>query len=201
MIINDPENLIPDHSHLRRLIHRHPLDADLGTRIAKVTILRSERCGIAQENINIDANGNVSLGVGEATCHKQDYDFIILHEFSDVVDRLCPEFQYSEEMKQPLSDSERTCLMEIWNLYINSRLNQKGLYVHSGSSCLGTLNGQRQVFPASAQGDLMAHISILERKGFPYNDASQLVERIWKDPPLLLTYPEMIDYVKNGRGE
>ena len=200
MRIDDPEHLIPDLDELCRVVSSHPLDAVLASRIRTVFIRRSERCGIPQENIDIN-DENVTLGVGEATQHKSNYQFILYHEFSHIADRLRPEFRYSDDAKRKLTDSERICLMELWNLHINSRLNRVGLYDPSRSTCIGTLNGVVQKFPADVGGELMAHMAILEREGFAYEEAKGLVEDLWQRPEIPLTYVDIIEKVKKGLGE
>lgn len=58
--------------------------------------------------------------------------------------------------------------MELWNAYINTRLNALGLYLPSSKTCIGTLNGSIQMFPPSTESALMAHMSVLEREGFSF---------------------------------
>ena len=198
MNIYDPENLIPDTAHLLGIIASHPFDGQLINKINKITIRRSERLGIAQENIKTDIDkGFVILGIGECTHSKTNYDFILYHEFSHVADIMCPEFGYSEKLKSSLSGTECICVMELWNVYINSRLNSYDLYRPSGSDCLGTLNGVRQKFPGTTEGELMAHKATLEREGFSYDQANVIIQRIWKNSRELWTYSEIIKTVKD----
>jgi hypothetical protein len=198
MKIIDTENLIPDQDCLSRIVAAHPFDMNLTEKIWKITVRRSERYGIAKENIETDeVDGHVVLGVGQNTCRKVNYESILYHEFGHVADRLSPTFQYSEEQKQALSPSERRCVMELWNAYINSRLNAIGLYCPTGKPCLGTLNGIRQTFPPSIEGELMAHMSILEHEGFSFRRAEEVVQDIWANPAITWTYPEIITLVRN----
>lgn len=199
MILHDAEELIPNHDILRQVIAKHPLDQMLMTHIRSITVYRSERYGIAQEQINIDSNNDVTLGVGQATSQRRNYIFILYHEFSHIADRLRPAFQYSAQLKETLSSSERICLMEIWNEYINSRLNAFNLYEPAGTNCCGTLNGRLLTFPPNTEGELMAHMSTLEREGFLHAEAKKLVEMVWKSPEMQITYPDMIRTVKEGR--
>jgi hypothetical protein len=198
MKIIDTENLIPDHNYLSRIVAAHPFDATLAQKIRQITIRRSERYGIAEENIETDEiTGHVILGVGQDTCRKADYESILYHEFGHVADRMSPTFRYSEEQKQALSPSEGKCVMELWNAYINSRLNAVGLYRPSGKTCLGTLNGSIQAFPPSPEGALMAHMSILEHEGFSFIRTKEMVQHIWQSPAITWTYPEIIVVVIN----
>lgn len=200
MKIYDPEKLLPNHEHLIRVVASHPLDDSLATKISTITIYCSEMIlGIPNERIETDVvtgAGAVKLGVGRSTCLKNDYSSILYHEFGHVADRMTANFQYSEALKNGLSNSEKTCVMELWNVYINSRLNAVGLYTTSGSECCGILNGKEQVLPGTIEGDLMAHMSTLEVAGFSYDLAKELIETIWKYPNKALTYPKMIANIK-----
>lgn len=199
MKIFDQEGLLPNHEHLISVVASHPFDDSLVAKISKITIRLSVRFGIAQENIETDVDkGEVYLGVGKSTYLKEDYNSILYHEFGHVADRMDANFQYSEDLKSELSESEQICVMELWNVYINSRLNAVGLYTTSGSECLGTLNGKRQMFPGTIEGDLMVHMAALEREGFSYKLAKELIEDIWKYPNEPLTYPMMITKIKTG---
>lgn len=199
MKIFDPEGLIPNHEHLIGIFASHPFDDSLVTKISQIIVRLSERIGIAQENIETDENkGEVFLGVGKSTHLKKDYNSILYHEFGHVADRMDAKFQYSEDLKSELSESEQICVMELWNVYINSRLHTVGLYTSSGSKCRGTLNGVRQTFPGTIEGDLMVHMATLEREGFSYKCAKEIIEAIWKYPNKPLTYPTMIKKIKRG---
>lgn len=198
MKIIDTENLIPDHSHLVRIIASHPFDTTLVQKIRQITIRRSEVCGIAKENIETDEiTGCVILGVGQDTCRKVDYDSILYHEFGHVADRISATFQYSEEQNQALNPLESKCVMKLWNVYIDSRLNAVGLYRPSGKTCIGTLNGSIQTFTSSGEGILVAHMSELEHEGFSFIRAKEIVQCIWLNPTIIWTYPEIITVVKN----
>ena len=204
MKIFDPEKLIPDHECLIKVVASHPFDNSLVTKISQINIRLSENYiaegfYIAHEDIETDVDkGIVILGVGRYTHLKLDYNSILYHEFGHVADRMDANFQYSEDLKNELSDSGKTCVMELWNVYINSRLNAVGLYMTSGSDCCGILNGEEHVFPGTIEGDLMAHMSNLEGAGFSYKLAKELIENIWKYPNEPLTYPMMITKVKTG---
>jgi hypothetical protein len=139
----------------------------------------------------------VRLGVGRSTHIKRDYISILYHEFGHVADRMNVDFQYSERMKSELVQAKQICLMEIWNIFINSRLNAENLYTTSGIECRGTLNGKREIFPGTVDGDLKVHMATLEREGFPYKFAKELVEEIWNNPKMPLTYPLMIEKTNN----
>jgi len=198
MKIHDPENLIPDTNHLLEIIASHPFDGQLINKIKKICIIRSEQFGIAKEKIEIDIDtGFVSLGIGQCTPSKSNYEFILYHEFGHVADIMCPEFGYSEIRKCSLSNTERICVMELWNAYINSRLDSYGLYKPSGSVCYGTLNGEFQEFPGTTEGELMVHKATLEREGFPYEQADLVIKRIWENRYESLTYPEIIKIVSD----
>ncbi len=202
MKLHDPDRLIPNHDHLMRIVASHPFDRSLSDRIRQITVRRSEQFGIARENVEIDMDtAHVLLGIGESTPDKTNYDFVLYHEFGHVADIMCAEFEYSDELKRELSDTERICVMELWNVYINSRLNAVGLYAPSGSVGLGTLNGVRQRFPETSRGELMVHMATLEREGFSHKRAKELVLGIWEDPGVPWTYPGMIQEARKVLGE
>lgn len=97
MEIIDIEKLISDHGYLGRIVAAHPFDATLAQKIRQITIRRSERYGIAQENIETDEiTGHAILGVGQNTYRKADYESILYHEFGHAADRISPTFRYSE---------------------------------------------------------------------------------------------------------
>lgn len=204
MKIFDPEELMPNHEHLINVVVSHPFDDSLIAKISQIHIRLSkiqlfEGVCIAHENIETDVDkGEVYLGVGKSTYLKKDYNSILYHEFGHVADRMDANFQYSEDLKNELSDFEKTCVMELWNVYINSRLNAVGLYKTSGSECCGILNREAQTFPGTIEGDLMVHMATLECKGFSYKLAKELIEDIWKHPNEPLTYPMMITKIKTG---
>lgn len=197
--IIDLEKLIPDHEHLLHIVHSHPFDKNLSTKIITITVERSERYGIAREAIYTDEiNKHITLKVEEKTAHKDNYDFILYHEFGHVADRFNSKFKYSEDKKKNLTTNEQFCVMEIWNEYINSRLNKFNLYVPSGKDCGGTIDGKLHFFKLDIEGELLSHISMLQERGFSFKSSRRLVNRIWEKPDYAWTYPQIIKTVCNN---
>lgn len=197
MEIIDSHSLIPDHEVLKDVVETHPLCSCLYRKILSVTIELAERCGIPNESISFDpTNSCVTLNVGRDTPAKSNYKYILYHEFSHAADRLNSSFGYSEKKKATLTGDQQTCAMELWNVYIDARLNQNNLYqIGHQSDALATINGRLQRPPKGLQGELMLHIATLERCGFEHDKAEDIVSRIWNYPQSKMSYDDMIRIV------
>lgn len=124
MKVIDPHRLVPDAVILVQVVETHPLRPRLSDIISTVEVYLSERHGIPAEQIETDLpNKRVRLGLGATSHEKSNFQYILYHEFSHTADRANPEFGYSDDRVLALTDSEQIAVMELWNLFIDSRLN------------------------------------------------------------------------------
>ena len=196
MKIIDPNNLIPDHSVLKRVIKIHPFSANLYQQIHDITVSEDDS-EIASPRVNFNHETcEVILYLDPLLYQRSNYEYILYHELSHVADRLNPNFAYSEELKSSLSDHERYALMEVWNLYIDSRLNHFGLF-QLGENDRGVycrINGKLQIPPFSIEGRLLRYISSLRSSGI--KSADSLVKDIWENPMVFRSYRVLISLIK-----
>jgi hypothetical protein len=199
MEIIDKNNLIPDHKVINRVVKRHPFSSDLWTQIKKVSVKSKKKADIGGPSIEFDhATHEVILYVFPNMAEKSNYEYILYHEFGHVADRLNPEFGYSDQIKYSLSDTEQVILMELWNLYIDARLQHHNLFrldkkerpTHS------MINGKLQELPCTIQGKLMRHVSFIESRGIV--EAERIVKQIWENPEKSISYQDIISIVTTG---
>lgn len=195
MEIIDEENIIPDKNIIMRIIKDHPLCENLHTKIRNVFIKLLDPSGAVNKTENIEKNNDnsdVSLFIFKDTPAKVNYECILYHEFSHIADRLNPDFKYSEEKKKLLTDLEKLKVMNLWNLFIDSRLNAKKLFVLEKRT--KPLMSKYGILPNTIEGKLLEHISQLESAGL--KTAKDIVEGIWNNPERFLSYDDLIKIVK-----
>ena len=197
MIILDPNELLPKVAILHDVIDNHPLNSNLATYLDIVEVFLSEQCEIADERIEIDLENKMArLGLGRASKNKTYFKYILYHEFGHVADRANSDFEYSEQRRKSLSESEQIAVMELWNLYIDARLNHAGFFdIRAQPVCHSMKHGQ---LPNTIQGKLQSHAVMLENQGIPYERALRLVSDCWKNTPHIWTYEEMIAWVREN---
>jgi len=202
MKIVDNKDLIPDYNVLLKVIESHPLSKNLLGFINNLRIKLSERCGIADEKINLDmATNDVTLYIGKDTPSKSNYKYILYHEFSHIADKLNPDFKYSDELRDSLSETESTCVVELWNIYIDARLNDHNLFeLGHQHACIATIDGQLTRLPKGVEGKLMEHMATLERCGMDHNISKNLVEKVWQNPEAFISYEDLINIVSLNVG-
>jgi len=196
MKIIDPNNLIPDHSVLKRVIKTHPFSANLYQQIHSITV-SEDNSKIPNPRVNLNHETcEVILYLDPLLYQRSNYEYILYHELGHVADRLNPKFAYLEELKSSLSDHERYDLMTVWNLYIDSRLNHYGLFQlgenDRGGFC--NINGKFKIPPYSIEGRLLRHISSLRRSEI--QNAESAVNDIWENPMFFRYYRELISLIK-----
>jgi hypothetical protein len=93
-----------------------------------------------------------------------------------------------------LSRKVRLIVMELWNLYIDARLNLAKLF-ELGYQPIGYIRiaGQKQLKPEGIKGKLLSHISALECCGFSNSYADEIVNEIWNNPTIKLSYEQLLD--------
>lgn len=88
MKIIDEQNLIPDKKILNHIVSNHPFDSDLSVKLETIKIDISENYGIPKEMIQFDSsNSHIILGIGESTHLKENFEYILYHEFGHAADR------------------------------------------------------------------------------------------------------------------
>ena len=196
MKIIDKKNLIPDKNVLIKIAKEHPSGRNLYNDINTLTI---ELSTSNTENIYFDMNTkDATLCVFEGTALEDNFESILYHEFFHIADRLDPKFKYSDEKKDALTQVERRCVMELWNLYIDTRLNSKGLFVVWKGSSFLKIGGKIQICHNMTIDIRIRHsINFLKARGV--NEAEQIVRKIWKNSDHYLSYNDMINIVKNSR--
>jgi hypothetical protein len=124
------------------------------------------------------------------------YEYILYHEFGHIADRLNPKFRYSDESRLALSKTEQVMFMELWNLYIDARLNHFGHFkltkIAMGGYC--RIDGKLQRAPFSIEGKLLRHISCLRSGNI--DNADQIVRSIWENPLLPRSYDDLINLIR-----
>jgi len=198
MKIIDNKNLIPDTQKdvLIKIVKNHPSGKDLFDSIRDLTIELSTG---NSEAIDFDkSTRDATLYVFEQTATKDDFEYTIHHEFFHVADRLSVRFKYSDDKKDSLIEKEKRCLMELWNLYIDTRLNDKGLLKIRQGSSIRKINGKLQIVHyRNTDMRLADSANFLETRGV--SRAEKIVREIWESPGHYLSYEDMINIVKNNR--
>ncbi len=108
-----------------------------------------------------------------------------------------PKFAYSESERAALSESDNIMFREIWNLYIDARLNHYGHFrltkIAMGGFC--RIDGKLQRTPFSIEGKLLRHISCLRSGNI--DNADQIVRNIWEKPLIYRSYDDLINLIRN----
>lgn len=195
MKIIDPKHLLPSIECLQKVIDDHPFSPNLGTCIDTIKVVLSETCNLPKEIIETDlTKRRVTLGLGRSSKDKPDIKYILYHELGHVADRANPHFKYSEDTKRNLLQSEKSALMELWNLFIDARLHAVGLLELTAQQiCYSKKHGR---LPTGVEGKLEGHAVMLENQGIPFEHAMRVVNERWDTPTAMWTYGEMIKWVK-----
>jgi len=125
MDIYDPDGIFPDQDIIVTMLHSHPFFPGLDDEILFLTLGPPSK----GEGPCIDiVDRNVSLKIHSPKIVDDVVRYILLHEFGHVADRLDPSFNYSHTERTSLPEQKMSNFIEIWNLYIDARLNHKGLF-------------------------------------------------------------------------
>ncbi len=198
MKIIDNKKLIPDAQKdtLIKIVKNHSSGEDLFDSINNLTIELSTG---NSEAIDFDKpTGDATLYVFEQTATEDDFECTIHHEFFHVADRLSERFKFSDEKKDLLTKEEKYCVMELWNLYIDTRLNDKGLLKIRQGSSFQKINGKLQIIHhRTTDASLKGSVNFLKTRGV--SGAEKIVREIWERPNRHLSYEDMINIVKNSQ--
>ena len=192
--IIDPHNLAGERSILIGVIQNHPLCPQLPDRVKTIVFAKSHK-----ESIEYDLRKkNIVLNLSISSHKNKNYKYVLFHEFSHVADKINSEFKYSDQLKNSLADKENILLMELWNVYIDSRLNYHGLFMlgPDDANVYARVNRKLQKLPFTIEGKVLGHISFLSSRGF--REAKFVVEEIWNNPQKSISYVHLIQLVKQG---
>ncbi len=201
MEISDPQNLIPDHSVIERIVKMHPFSSDLWLQIEKVSVKSHEEADDTGPRIEFNhATHETILYVITNMAEKSNFEYILYHEFGHIADRFNPEFGYSDQARYSLTDIEQANLMELWNLYIDARLHYHELFRldEEERPTYSMVNGKLKKLPCTIQGKLMAHVSFLRSRGIA--KAERIIREIWENPKKPMSYQDMIFIVTSRDG-
>ncbi len=192
----DDYKLLPNHTILLEAIRNHPLNSNIIDSISSVIIIVDKA-----ESIEYDFETcHVTLHLSSNSYKEDNFKYILYHEFTHIADKINPLFKYSEELKESLTDTEKLIIMEVWNCYIDARLNMHGLFQLGDVDrhIRSLVNGKVQTLPFSTEGKLMKHTNFIKSRGF--RNAEELITNIWAGLLPNLTYPEIVKLVKANCG-
>lgn len=181
---------------LIKISKNHPSGENLYNSINNLIIKPSDG---STEAIYFDTSKKEAiLYVFEETTTGDDFEYIICHEFFHIADRINPKFEYSDKKKDLLTEESKRCVMELWNLYIDTRLNENRLLkIRRGSSLL-KINGKYQIiYNRTIDTKLMESTNFLKTRGV--NNAKNIVREIWGKPNEFLSYEEIINIIKKSK--
>ena len=182
---------------IHRIVRTHPFGQGLEDKIDTVTIERSAN----GPSIQFDKEScAATLFLGEDFHALANCEYILYHEFSHVVDRTNHSFGYSDEKRDCLNDYQQLCVMELWNEYIDARLNRHHLFQlgwnDEGIYC--RINGKLKEAPFTIEGKLLRHISFLRSRGM--KDAEKVVRSLWQESEAPRSYDDLIGLAVTSTG-
>lgn len=192
MNIIDKENLIPNHEIIHRVFNSHPYGENLENYISTLCLSSNE----SGPCINFDNESKVAtLYIAKNDPVLDNFEYILHHEFFHIIDRSNAEFCYSDEKKNQLSDNAQLCVMEIWNVYIDSRLNNYSLFQlgENDKNIYCRYKGKLKKAPYSIEGKLVRHISFLASRGI--KNAETIVRDLWNNPDKFISYDDLIGLI------
>lgn len=196
MKIIDPDQILPDHDSLQRIANSHPLRPNLDQRIDTIVICEIKPTLRSGPSIEFDNESRIGkLNLFQNNYKLDNFEYILFHEFSHVADRINPDFKYSDIKKESLSDTEKLIVMELWNVYIDARLNHHQLFRlgESDRNIRYLTNGKQQIAPFTIEGKLLLHISFVQSRGF--HRADSIIRDIWGTPNKFRSYDDLIRLV------
>jgi hypothetical protein len=191
MHIHDIQNLISEELLLKVLKH-HPLYHDMASELGEVTV-----CEKTGSNIHIvmDENNNVTLAIHPFIRPTKRDMFILYHEFGHVADRLNPYFGYSHQKRLALDRTQERNFLELWNVFIDTRLNRHGLFClpQSGRTEIVVDNVTYSLPRNDVNTYLLETCAHLSQRGL--QRPGGVVTSIWNHPDRFLTFADLLDMV------
>jgi hypothetical protein len=173
LLIIDPADLIPDRSEFEKIVSNHPFLKGLDRKISNVELEKAERPSVMVEGME------VILFLPKYQVVNDTVIYVLHHEFGHVADRFNEAFQYSETERSSLSAKKYWLenFLELWNVFIDSRLHAVGLFRLYGLSQISMkIDGKRRIVDRSIERVPLEHSSFLESRGF--RDAHIVVNAI-----------------------
>jgi hypothetical protein len=191
MQIHDLRNLVGQDLLLRVTKH-HPLYHDIASELGELTVREKSGQNI---HIEMDEDNNVTLHIQPILRPSRRDMFILYHEFGHVADRLNPSFGYSHQRRLRLSSAQESCFLTLWNVAIDTRLNQHGLFClpQSGDIELVVDNIRYRLPKSDVNTYLLEAVANLSQRGV--NRPGSLVTSIWNHPDRFLTFSDLLDLV------
>ncbi len=188
MKVFDPQNLI-DEWLLEIVTKHHPLYHDLGSELNLLTVHEENGQNIF---IHLDEKNNVDLYIKPIIRPNLRDKFILYHEFAHIADRLNPYFRYDHSLRSTLSWTQEKNFLELWNIYIDTRLNKYGLFCLPQSGQINIIvDGVKYLLPRNdINSYLLEAIANLSQRGF--QKPGLIVTEIWKNPDRFLTFGDLM---------
>ena len=192
MYVEDFRNLV-DEELLWRALKHHPLYHDLASELRSLTI--QEKTG-SSVGVEMDERRRATLYIHPILHPCQRDRFILYHELGHLADRINPRFGYRHNDRMRLTACQERNFLELWNVYIDTRLNEYGLFClpRSGYSEF-VIDDKRYVLPKNDINTyLLETITHLTQRGM-YRPGS-LVTSIWNNPNRALSFDDLLDPVR-----
>jgi hypothetical protein len=160
-------------------------------------ILSSDKTGPC---INYDKeNKFATLYISKIDHALENFEYILYHEFFHIIDKNNIAFGYSDEKKNLLSEIEQLCVMELWNIFIDSRLNNQSLFQlgENNRNDFCRINGKLQKAPFSIEGKLLCHINFLASRGV--RKAETIVRDLWGSSEKDISYDDLIELIQENQ--
>jgi hypothetical protein len=197
MKINDKGGMFSDHDTIQRVVAEHPLHSGLSELIAVLDITHNTEIGASRASIKYDSGSkNAVLLLSTPLPMNEHTEYVLLHEFTHVIDRGSPAFRFSDSEKSALTSREHWRFMDLWNLLIDSRLNAVGHFVLEdvGSNPTGTTDRKPADCTVGIKRKLVSHIRSLRSTGLV--NAKAVVRGVWANPSSLENFNDLIAVIK-----
>lgn len=188
MKIIDFQNLVPPHV-LELVAKHHPLYSDIASEIKILTVKEKDQDSI---HIEMDRSYNVTLTIHPIIRPSERDMYILYHEFGHIADRINPDFRYDHDKRLELSQAQERCFLQLWNVFIDARLNDHGLFrlPPAGESEL-IVDGIKYVLPRNQISTYLLEASAhLSKMGI--RKPGTLVTEIWNNPKRFLTFEDLL---------
>ena len=188
MRIIDYQNLV-DPGLLEKVAKHHPLYSDIASEINWLTVREKDQGSV---RIEMDRSGNAILTIHPIIRPTQRDMYILYHEFGHLADRINPRFRYDHDRRLQLTQDQETCFLQLWNVYIDARLNEHGLFqLPSGGQAELIVDGQKYLLPRSKTSTyLLEACARLSQRGI--QRPGGLVTGIWNHPQRFLTFEDLL---------
>ncbi|MCF8104447.1 MAG: hypothetical protein K9K64_03095 [Desulfohalobiaceae bacterium] len=189
MKVFDPRNLV-DERLLEIVTKHHPLYRDMASELSLVCVEEETDQNI---HVRMDEGNNVQLAIHPMIRPTERDLYILYHEFGHIGDRLNPDFHYDHDTRLSLSFSTEKCLLVLWNVFIDTRLNQHGLFrLPAGGLVEITVDGFRYRLPRNDISTyLLEAVAGLSSQGVHKPGAK--VTAIWSHPGRFLSFSDLLD--------